>query len=213
MRKLVVSGILLCLAMSICSGCKKESLPMPEYPLDKPTVEAVLEDAGLLWDITNEELWGEGRVFYELCDKEGKAIAVISSVGDGSTRVLQLTFFSLTAITTPLPREDWEKSVNLATILYGGFEAKGQVFETFQNTYKEMALVDSLPNSVPKDKQRIRWRNEINGVECFIGLSRWDGSSDTPTTEMVSIILSSDIINFNESESSDIQAYEGSDAY
>lgn len=201
MRKFVIGIILLCLTISICCGCKKNSLPMPLYPLDEAIVEAGLEETTLLWKITKKEIWGEGRVYYDLCDKDGKAIAVISSVGDGSTRLLQLTFYTSSAITAPLPGKDWEKAVNLATLLYGGFREKGQVFEAFQNTYEDMAMADNTPGSTLNNKESIRWRMEINGVDCFVGLHYRDRNQDTPATEMVSIIFSNVFNHSNESES------------
>lgn len=179
-------------------GAIKQPIPMSEYPLSKATVEAALEETGLFWTITNEEPWGGNRAFFELCDKDEKAIAVISSVGGDRTRVLQLTFFSSSEKTVPLDQKDWEKAVDLATILYGGFEEKGQVFEAFQNTYEEKALIDKAPGAVPKDKERMRWRNEVNGVDCFIGLHRLNVDSGSPTTEIVSVIFS----DLNEASSS-----------
>lgn len=190
MRRAINIIVMLCTIAVLCCGCSKQQLPMPIYPLDMTTVETALAEVELPWTIINEEAWGEGRILYELCNEENKGIAFISSAEDDNTRALQLSFFSSTELYASLPVEDWDKVVRLATIFYGGFENEGQVYDVFQKTYNELALVDEVPNAVPKDQERIRWKNEVNNINCFIGLCRKDIDSDSPTTELVTIYFS-----------------------
>ena len=82
------------------------------------------------------------------------------------------------------------KAVVLATILYGGFESEKQLYVNYKSTYEENAFIDASPNAGTKHLNRIRWSNEINGVECFIGLREVQEKSDSLTVEMVSIIVS-----------------------
>lgn len=62
-------------------------------------------------------------------------------------------------------------------------------------------MADNTPGSSLNNKESIRWRMEINGVHCFIGLHHRERNPYTPTTEMVSIIFSNVFTNSNESES------------
>ncbi|MDD3251647.1 MAG: hypothetical protein PHV18_03705 [Lachnospiraceae bacterium] len=188
MKKLF-SLILLFVTVSLCTGCRKQALPAPSYPLDAGTIEAALERLDLPWTITNRVDWGEGRVYYDLCNEDQKGIAQISSVADGTSRVLQINFFSSTAIDAPLPADDWEKAIRLAAVLYGGFSDDKQIYETFQSTYEEASLTEPIPGAIPKDQERIRWNQEIGKTHCFIGLRRQNVDSDSPKTELVSILL------------------------
>lgn len=176
--------------IGICCGCEKQELLIPQYPLETDTIEAALNDVGLTWIITNRAEWGEGRVLYELCNTEKKGIATISSVRDGSTRTLQLNFFSSTEIDSPLPETDWEKVMRLAAILYGGFEDAGQVYEVFRDTYDDIAVVDDIPDTDSKDQKRIQWKNKINGIDCFAGFRQKGLFKENSETEIVTIFFS-----------------------
>lgn len=201
MKKLIVIMVLSHIIIGICNGCSKQQLPMSEYPLTEATIEAALTKAELFWTIANRVDFDEDRVYYELVNEDKKEIAVISSVGGLGKRLLQINLLFTSTTSVPLPPEDWGKTVRLATILFGGFEHENQIFDTFQNTFNEKALIDGIPGTDPKDQERIRWSDDINNVNCFIALRRRNIKSDSPTTEMVSIIIST-----SENFSTDIQA-------
>lgn len=163
---------------------------METFPLDATTIETALEEVGLTWKITSSEEWGKGRILYELCGTDEKGIATISSIGDGETRVLQINFFSSTAIDSSLAESEWEKAIRLATLLYGGFEDVEQVYRVFQDTYDEIAVIDDIPGTNSKDQKRIRWKNKMNDINCFVGFSQTGLNTETPETEIVSIFFS-----------------------
>lgn len=168
-----------------------EALPVPAYPLEEASLKDAVKESGLNWDLKKCEILKEDQTVYTFSDTSGKDIAYISCSGEGDSRFLQLSFFSSGEISAPLPEDDWDNILNLASSLYGGFRDTEQLAADFQNTYEETALTDQ-PEFIPADEERVQWRREIQGIDCFVGLKRKGSSSDSAVTEMVTVQLSGD---------------------
>jgi hypothetical protein len=73
-------------------------------------------------------------------------------------------------ITQSLPEDEWERIIVFATLLYGGFESKHQVYDSFTNDYDTKNTV-----TVPRVKiegEVSTWQSEINGIYCLVRIDR-----------------------------------------
>jgi len=180
-------------------GCEKQTLTMPEYPLDSTTIDKALKEAELSWMIIAEEDSSfAGQTVYTL-NKNGEMVATISSAIKGVERYLHISFSSYHNNEYSLPKEEWEKAIVFATLLYGGFDNTHQVYNQFTNEY-------DMKNTVKEPRERImggslgheemsKWENEINSVNCQVILNKPYRSM--PQEYLGSIRITSDVDTFN----------------
>ena len=156
--------------------------------IDTHALEDIIEEIGLSWKIVKKDSWGEGRVLFECVNEDNLSIATISTAIEDNKKVLQLSFFSTTEITAPLPNEDLEKVFQLASVLYGGFDEEDQFYQNFLSTNEETEFIERV---LEDDKESIRWQNSINDIDCFVGYRNLESDAETQTPELIAIILSS----------------------
>lgn len=181
MKKYIFLIVVLIIGLVSFGIWKKQTLTMPEYPLDSTTIDKALKEADLSWTIIAEEDSSfvgetfEGQTVYTL-NKNGEVVAAISSAIKGGERYLHISFSSYHNNEYSLPKEEWEKAMVFATLLYGGFDNSHQVYNEFTNDY-------DMKNTVKEPRERIMggslgyeemstWENEINGVNCQVVLNR-----------------------------------------
>ncbi len=75
-------------------------------------------------------------------------------------------------------------------ILYGGFKNENQVYKNFQETYDERVIIDKVPGYNLEFCERIRWENEIDGVNCFLGFGGQEKGGGLSKAQFVTIIFS-----------------------
>lgn len=102
MKKIVQAAYLLfaviIMTSTMCladeAGDKKDSLPVPEYPLSEETIDKAIEDVGLSWDaeVAEHAEVLENQTMYELYDEEARMIASLSSYTDEDGRFLMVSF-------------------------------------------------------------------------------------------------------------------------
>lgn len=189
-KKIAIGCVLLLVLIIMYYSYSKQSLPIPDFPLAQTDIANALQDVGFNWSIGEEQLLAEGQNNYELRGDDGKLIAFISSVQNSETRLLQISFFSSSAISSPLPEEDWDDALVLAAILYGGFNGKQQLRESFQNTYESNMTSEIIVDASPDEKEVIRWRSEVNHYNCFVGMRRTNLNEATPITNLIQITIS-----------------------
>lgn len=179
MKKLIISALL---GMFVLVSCRTavESLPLGEFPLEKSVIESNLETLGLPWtlgeEINQQNDDGDASNGVILNDENGKVIAVISSSEVEGIRFLSVSFMGkyykknvTTEITTFLPNELREETIQLATILYGGFSSEDAILKVFTKEYK-----DETKTIVKKDVDNkmnskfTSWGKVIDGQSCFI---------------------------------------------
>ncbi|MEG1255035.1 hypothetical protein [Clostridium sp.] len=195
--------LMLIIGLGTFGGCEKQTLTMPEYPLDSTTIDKALQEAELSWTIIGSEdapFVGqtiEGQTVYTL-NKNGEIVATISSAIKEGERYLQIGFSPYHNNEYSLPEEEWEKAIVFATLLYGGFDNTHQVYNEFTNDY-------DTKNTVKEPRERImggslgheemsKWENEINGVNCQVILNKPYRSM--PQEYLGSIRITSDVDTF-----------------
>lgn len=171
------------LIVSLCAiyGCEKQSLPMPDYPLDATTITVALKEAELSWSITEEETWSEGRTVYTINDKDGNLVVFLLSGTQNKRRLLDVSFMPYSdnpSITRSIPEEEWEKAIVFATLLYGGFEGKHQVYDSFINDYDTEDIVASQQEKIERHKKTMDngevhiWESKINDIYCIVRIEQ-----------------------------------------
>jgi len=158
------------ICLSLAYGCEKHTLPMPVYPLDTATVDAALKEAELSWIIEKEELLSEGRILHTLHDIDGNLIAFVLSGIHNDWRLLDASFMPYSdnpTITRSLPEEEWKRVITFTTLLYGGFESKHQVYDSFTNDYDTKNTV-TVPRVKIEGAEVSTWQSEINSIYCLV---------------------------------------------
>lgn len=201
MKKSLASIFILTILISSLCGCKKETLTVPAYPLDKTTVKAAVKEVGLDdWILTDEDSQstdvGE-YTQYSFRDSENRLICSISNIINEYGRRLNFTFAPPSSeahtLQLAIPQEDHEKVIRLAVILFGGFESEDQLYKNYQKTQDKKTTIIST-NNEPYDEEKhvnlgkiYQWRNKIDGLFCEIRLIQWDKSSDISEMYTMSI--------------------------
>ncbi len=190
-NSLVIIIIALCISAGIFyNQCENQKMPASIFPLQREVLEQVLSGSGLGWNAAEENTLREDHVLYVINNQEGQPVAEISSVGGNEKRILQINFLALKGTQANISQKDWEKAVRLATILYGGFKNENQVYKNFQETYDERVIIDRVPGYNPEFCERIRWENEIGGVNCFLGFGGQEKGGGLSKAQLVTIIFS-----------------------
>lgn len=155
---------------------------MHEYPLDIDMIAAALEEAELPWTIVEDELLMEGRIAYTLHDEAGSLVAFILTSIHNERRLLDASFMPYSdnpTITKALPEEEWKKAIAFATLLYGGFDSKYQVYDSFandidtKNTDTGSRVQEDGQKRIVMDNVEIStWKDEINGINCTVKIEQ-----------------------------------------
>lgn len=179
--------IILTITAILCCGCRKQPLPVPTYPLNQTFVEEALNETELPWTLgETKESQELGITAFGLNNEEGILIASISSSGEAENRDFMISF------TPPLydydgsglkslPLEDCEQVILLATILYGGFDNKHQVYKDYIKSDPSKITIQT-PNKPTKIRgnayqEFTEWTSKLNGIECTIRSGRPDTTS------------------------------------
>ncbi|MDC7290605.1 hypothetical protein NXH76_22710 [Blautia schinkii] len=149
-----------------------ERLPEPEFPLSEDVVNDALDELGLDWDISEDEIQQisgddvEG-IIYTFCDpvktqsEDSTAAFFYGGVSSGlveGKRQLSLALESgghgLDGV--PFAWEDWKQMIVLGTKLYGGFENEEEVYRALSEL------------EVPDDDSRLKWGVPLSKGYCNV---------------------------------------------
>lgn len=190
MKKALCRMIVYISCVSAFCGCEMQPLPLPAYPLDDAAITAALKEAKLPWEITEGDPWPEDHSVYSLHDDEAKITAAISSGMLDGQRALYISFMSHDGkLTRPLSEEEWESVIAFATILYGGFKDKHQVYTRFAADYAAENLAreahEQKPGNTAGYEEVLWWECTINNTLCRAGIGR--SSAGMPQTHLFAI--------------------------
>lgn len=132
--------------MTTFTSCNKEPMEVPEYPLNKETVEEALKKVDFPCVISEETLDSENRTSISLRDEEGRLIAGIASEVDENEgwRFLGFTlvgYFMQGEASVYLTEEEWDDIIGLGVILYGGLTDSDKVYKDFINNFEKESLI------------------------------------------------------------------------
>lgn len=194
-------AVTICLALLL--GCKKQTLPIPEYPLQSDTIAEALEEWGLSCTIEEDEEAAKirkGQSLYGLYDTEtGEFVAGVSSNYKDGERIIYITFPSF-YIANTIGSDDYENAIIFATLMFGGFQRKEQVYNKFNKEYDKKNTIrkekDSDDVSQYSAEGVSRWETLIDGNTCRITL---DQPKLSETQEYIrTIAIASDWSSFHE---------------
>ena len=172
MKKLI-RYIMICFVALCFVGCFKRptETSIPDYPLYIGDIEESLENIGLSWTVQKQENTIEDTSSYTLYTTNGQMLAIIDSTGHDDKRRLQLSFMHSENdrwdLTASLPRGEWEKAVQLAILLYGGFSDTEQLAQDFLNHVDSDSFYGSEINQNPKAAVS-KWEWTGDGIDCVI---------------------------------------------
>ncbi len=186
MRRILLG---LCLAVCLLCACSAEPLEAPEYPLSAESIEAAVEAAGLDWSVGDAvpySLVDFQRTGYTVNDAEGRMIAIVASRGlEEGQRVLSVQFMGYRSEAylsqASMPKEDWEKAVTFATLLYGGFTKEDRVYQDIAKNYETKGTITpveppdpSLPGPLNEVRytDSIQWEDQLDGISCAARIGR-----------------------------------------
>lgn len=155
--KLQMIATFLFIVLSL-SGCQKERLPVPEYPLNIESLSVILEECDMSHTIVEEEpisvdgIEGQSFALYEK-PEDTFAYAGIATREKGEERSLGCTFITL-SMDSDITEEEFKQAIVLATRLFGDFKTETQVYDKF------------MKNFDPEDG--LTWETEIDGIYCRI---------------------------------------------
>ena len=140
------------------SGCQKERLPVPEYPLSTESFSAILEECNMSHTIVAEEpisTDGIERQSFALYEKpeDTFAYAGVASQAKGEERALGCTFITLD-MDSEIIEEECKQAIVVATRLCGGFKTETQAYDKFMKTFEP--------------EEGLTWETEIDGIYCRI---------------------------------------------
>lgn len=167
------------LGSSILYGCAKESLPVPEYPLDADAIEEALEEWDVSLTIQEDAHVREirpGQSMYGLSSAENSNF-MVAGVSSGEKDGERALFISFPTFYSPnsIPAEACENIIVFATRLFGGFESTHQVYNRFIREYdkvntEKIEYEVSVRSSIPMSEGASHWESNVNGTICQIRL-------------------------------------------
>jgi len=185
-------------------GTVRQTLPVPEFPLDEAAVAAALYEMGLPWTIGDIETapHTERQTAYMLY-KDGEEIAgLTSAIGERyGERFVAVSFILFHNNEYSLPEEVWEDAIVLITLLHGGFENAHRIYNYFrnefgvENTERWPLEVRGAPHHMfpfARDETAI-WARMIDGVYNEIQVNR---SARTQQEYLGAILLATDLGSF-----------------
>lgn len=161
----------------VLTGCSAntERLAEPTFPLAQSDIQAVLDELSLPWIIiqegTRHSFYDQEATMFSLRDIEKKLneesentilYAGISSGIERGSRELDVSLAagSFGLAEKPFAWEDWKQEIILATILYGGFESREEV-------YRALARLD-----VPEDDRGFKQGVSLSNGYCVVTKSK-----------------------------------------
>lgn len=183
--KIFIRNALLLLTTLVCLGCQRKpsGIPVQDYPLDTAAIEAALQNAGLDWNVRQEEEARPNVTTHTLLNSENKIMAFVSSAGDSNSRGLQLVFMSSrynnSKLRAALPQTDWDKALHLSALLYGGFETEDQLINESRQFLQEHA---ASPCNASEAIVTSNWKQEIDGIICIIQMESSPGADQVDLT-------------------------------
>lgn len=138
---------------------------VPSFPLSETVVAGAIDAVGLPLAISAEETqsYTEGQIAYTL-RSSGEDLfpwgAVSSAVYDGGKRFCQVTHLEAAGEDIAFHWEDWQKTITLAGMLWGGFDDDDQL-------YRQLSDLNIPDDSVTGAS----WETETDGGFCSIGYS------------------------------------------
>lgn len=173
MRKILLLILLFCLSIVLFS-CKKEVMPIPNFPLDKETIADALNQ----WDfayILEEEtenphnLIGFSQFYINDPDNQTNILGLNSSV-KGADRIVNASFI---AFNNTIQGEDIEKAIVFMTRLFGGFNNDHTVYDQFVKEYNHKnTTIKETSNFSGKIKSRSMWESQVQGMTVQIQLEQ-----------------------------------------
>lgn len=196
MKKIVQAAYLLfaviIMTSTMCladeAGDKKDSLPVPEYPLSEETIDKAIEDVGLSWDaeVAEHAEVLENQTMYELYDEEARMIASLSSYTDEDGRFLMVSFMPPQLereLVTVVEEKDWEAVMLLSEKLYGGLETEEQIYQDFISDFEaeaELVEYEAENGGTPAYAMSKKMIKGYDNINCRIMVGY---SDDTETSE------------------------------
>lgn len=176
MKRHLTVIISLFMTILFLTGCQKELLSVPAYPLTKEIVEEALKDTKLPCVVSEETFDTATRTSIELRDEEGRLIAGISSSEDGEdARFLGMSLISslqAREATVHIPEEQWPEMIQLATVLYGGFENAEQVAKDFVTNYEVESIVTEYDHEGELTLNKsYEWMKDYGHIFCNFEVS------------------------------------------
>lgn len=177
MKKYISYLLAVTIYLGLLSGCKKQTLPVPEYPLKSDTIAEALQEWGLSCIIEEDKAATEilkGQSLYNIYDTEtGVFVAGVSSNYKDGERIIYITFPSFYMDNT-IGSQDYENAITFATLMFGGFQSKEQVYNKFNKEYdKKNTIRGQSENGVTSSYSHegaSRWERLIDGNTCQITL-------------------------------------------
>lgn len=169
----LTAGVLVMLCF--VSGCKKDILSQPTFPLDDEAVSVALEKSGLPGELSKSETasLAEGQrthavrsptiTYSDTISLEEAAanpstrllLASVSSAAIDGKRALS-TVFDQIDVPEQMAWEDWKRQIVFATLLYGGFEEEEQVYKAFAG------------KEIPNGESFLQWDAQLSGGYCIV---------------------------------------------
>lgn len=149
MKKNMSLFIFLLLVLITSTSCNKDPMEIPDYPLNKQTVETALKKVDLPCVVSDETLDRENRTSISLRDEDGRLIAGIASEVDEEND-WRFIGFSLVGYlmqgeaSVYLDEDQWEDILGLGVVLYGGFTDQDIVYKDFIKNFEKESLVTEL---------------------------------------------------------------------
>lgn len=138
---------------------------VPSFPLSETVVAGAIDAVGLPLAISAEETqsYTEGQIAYTL-RSSGEDLypwgAVSSAVYDGGKRFCQVTHLEAAGEDIAFHWEDWQKTITLAGMLWGGFDDDDQL-------YRQLSDLNIPDDSVTGAS----WEAETDGGFCRVSYS------------------------------------------
>lgn len=195
MKKILILLLTLSMGAAILCACKKQTMPVPEYPLDADSIDAALQEWGIVCTMQEDDSTRQGVSLYNMQSAENGhfIFGVLSAQKDGE-RLLSIAF-PLSYLYNSIPAEECENAIAFATLLFGGFESTHQVYENFIQEY-DTVNTEREENEFFGSNARVRvqevsrWESIIGGTTCRIVLEH--PTLSEPQEYLTDIIFASD---------------------
>ena len=171
MRKYIIHFLVLIIFMLSITGCQKNTLPVPEYPLSKETVETALKETDLSCVVSNAVMDHESRTSISLRDEEERLIAGIASEKDGDKRFLgfSLIGYAMKGEASVFLLEDqWDDMIKLGVYLYGGSMDPDRVYNDFIKNYEKDSIITEYEPAANSYLKAYEWVKQYGDLYCSI---------------------------------------------
>ena len=178
---IVLFSVLLVIGLGLFLTNTKEPLPLTTLPLDTDTIGRTLEQLDLSYSLKEDTKMphpDRSRISLYNHDNENFFVYGITSGVKNNERLVLVTLVPHNA-PTALSEEDWKDSILLATMLYGGFESKTYIYDSFISEYTQG---DS------------NWQLHVDGTTCEIEFRQ--PISGDPQSYLTTIAITSDMNTF-----------------